>query len=510
MPLCRRALAVVAAAVLWPSWTVAAPADWQAVVIGQPGAGAQTAFGDAYHASRALTAGGIDIVQMLRDAPRPEVAAGLATLRGAERVVIYYAGPLDQDGGGLALRGGTLAVADLLADLVAGGTRQIALLIEDCAPGGAGTIKSGLTVPDIPDTTGVFVAASAGPRAVCPGASGRLTDLLLRASDTAGAPRSLRDVLSGVWTLSTLSDPLRFESPGSALAVKSAGETPDTGVAGVATRSPVQVAGSVAARMGSVIPIEMAALSPVIIPAGPGATVSPVSYAAPLSPQRQGIAGAGAVQEAVVVFAAPDASQIVALPQSTGLPDPSIIVGLIDGAINAVFAPVAEPGDVSSTEIAYDNLVARRALRAQDAALFENLVAAGAFDPPGPLLARALQSELARMGCYNAGIDGIWGGGSRSSVARYFAEIPQDDAETLEPTVNLFRQIIRRDDVACPVPVAVAAPRQTAPARANTTNRPAQARTAAPARAPAVQRAPAPAPAPQRTIQSGTTLGVFR
>jgi hypothetical protein len=205
----------------------------------------------------------------------------------------------------------------------------------------------------------------------------------------------------------------------------------------------------------------------------------------------------------VVFFPAP--AQIAALPQAEGLPEPSIIVGLFDGLTNAAFNRAAEPGEVSSSEISYDNLVARRNLRAEDPDLFESLIVGGAFDPPEQLLGRALQSELARMGCYNAGIDGVWGGGSRSSVERYFAEIPGEIAETLEPTFGLFRQIIRKDDVVCAAPVAVAAPVRTAPARTTTTRRPAATQQAAPTR-----RAPAAAAPSTPQIKPGGTMGVFR
>jgi len=157
------------------------------------------------------------------------------------------------------------------------------------------------------------------------------------------------------------------------------------------------------------------------------------------------------------VFLPPAAQQQAALPQAEGLPEPSIIVGFVEGVTEASFDTLEEDagGDVAGTEIAYDNLEARRSLRDESPDLFETLVAGGAFDPPEALLETALQTELARMGCYTAGIDGVWGGGSRASVERYFTEVDGVTAETLEPTVGLFRQIIRQDEIECPEPVVV-------------------------------------------------------
>lgn len=468
-------LAVLAMFATAPSGAVAAPAGWSALVIGQPGAGADTAFADAYHMSRALSDGGIGDVHLLRDAPVSEVSGALKALVGVERLVVYYAGPFDPAGKAMALRGGEIALTDLLADLVKGGTRQIALLVEDCA--GQDQVAAGISAFDASSDIEMFAAASAGPDGVCPAASDRLTDRVLRGVEGADEAFILQEGLSGIWTTSTLTEPLALLNAPALLPVTQAGP------------------------IISVVSNDVVTLSPIVTPVS--ASFSPINQAAASTPGAPNTAPVG---EAVVIFTAPDSAQIAALPRAAGLPEPSIIVGVIEGLTNAAFERAIEPGDVDSTEISYDNLVARQRLRTEDKDLFESLVSTGAFDPPEPLLGRALQSELARMGCYNAQVDGVWGGGSRASVERYFAEFAGESAETLEPTFGLFRQIIRKDDIACPAPVVVAAPVRAVTPRAQTGNRPAAAAQATPAR-----RTPAAEPqAKPRQIQSGTTLGVFR
>lgn len=468
-------LAVLAMFAIAPSGAVATPAGWSALVIGQPGAGADTAFADAYHMSRALSDGGIGGVRLLRDAPASEVSVALNALAGVERLVVYYAGPFDPAGKAMALRGGEITLAELLVDLAKGGTRQVALLVEDCA--GQGQAAAGISAFDAPSDLELLVAASAGPDGVCPAASDRLTERLSRSVEMADGAFILQESLSGIWTTSTLTEPLTLTNASAPLPITQAGP------------------------IISVVSNDVVTLSPILTPVS--ASFSPINQAAASTPTAPHTAATG---EAVVIFTAPDSAQIAALPSAAGLPEPSIIVGVIEGLTNAAFERAIEPGDVDSTEISYDNLVARQRLRSENKDLFDSLVSTGAFDPPEPLLGRALQSELARMGCYNAQVDGVWGGGSRASVERYFAEIAGESAETLEPTFGLFRQIIRKDDIACPAPVVVAAPVRTAAPRAQTANRPAAATQATPAR-----RTPAAEPqAKPRQIQSGTTLGVFR
>ena len=99
-------------------------------------------------------------------------------------------------------------------------------------------------------------------------------------------------------------------------------------------------------------------------------------------------------------------------------------------------------------------------------------------------LPRAVQTELARLGCYRAGIDGIWGGGSRRALRDYIARSGAD-LDGQEPTEAVWRDVKAASGTICPAP----APRRTQPAPART-NRTTTASPPAPA--------PAPAPAPSR------------
>ncbi|WP_037970291.1 hypothetical protein [Sulfitobacter noctilucae] len=442
------------------SCLVAAPVvaqDWQAVVIGQSGPTAPRAFGDAFHAAEAFRKGGIDVVQVLRDRPFAEVQAALGALEPKDPAVIYLTGPLTPDGAGVRLDGGTLQFQALMTQLAGAGLTQAALLIESC-PG-----DQPLVVPEAHPSVQMLRAASVAPSGVCPTDGARLTDQL-RNKVTQDTP--LAEVLSDVWVSTDLARDLVLRAPAPVVApVVRLSDTP------------------------------VVSLTPVAPPTATTATIAPVSF------QSSVPASVGEV----VIFSPTPQSQQAAVPRAAGLPEPSIIVGLIEDATLASFSPAETPGEVTSTEISYENLEARRALRAQDAALFRTLVGSGAFDPPEQLLPVALQTELARMGCYRAGIDGQWGGGSRSSVTRYFSEIEGEDAVTLDPTVSLFRQIVLQDDVVCPAPVAAArttTTRRTTAATPRRTTRQTTTRRAAPA--------PARKPAPKRTISTGTSLGVFR
>jgi uncharacterized caspase-like protein len=99
-------------------------------------------------------------------------------------------------------------------------------------------------------------------------------------------------------------------------------------------------------------------------------------------------------------------------------------------------------------------------------------------------LPRAVQTELARVGCYRAGVDGVWGNGSRSALQRY-VDGNGSALSGLEPTEEVWRELRAVTGEVCAAPAPT--PRAAQPAA-----RPAPA---APRQAAPVARAPAPAPA---------------
>lgn len=170
-------------------------------------------------------------------------------------------------------------------------------------------------------------------------------------------------------------------------------------------------------------------------------------------------------QEPVIVLALLSPDQVRALPLRPGRPEPSVLIGLIEGITDSGLA------------LSWDDLDGRRALRANNPDLFDSLLVAGALDPPEALLAVALQSELERMECYALVVDGDWGNGSRRSAQRYLAELEGVAAPFQQPNTDLFRVMLRNDAVTCPAvqPAAQvpATPQQQAPAPVQNTAPPA-------------------------------------
>jgi hypothetical protein len=119
-------------------------------------------------------------------------------------------------------------------------------------------------------------------------------------------------------------------------------------------------------------------------------------------------------------------------------------------------------------------------------------------------LARSVQTELRRLGCYRMSVDGDWGKGSVRALNDFYKNTKQV-AATAEPTVELLGDLFLRSGRICKQPVIVKKPRQTNIASddgrkaisGSKRNRKSRA-LAAPARAPA---------APPPDISSGIGIG---
>eukprot|EP00903_Cladosiphon_okamuranus_P018277 g16813.t1 len=296
-----------------------------------------------------------------------------------------------------------------IARLQSAGLKHVLLMFENCA----GDAQTAAPLPEIGEGASdlsVVVLASAGAAQACPPAGERLSDTLKQVgkAEALMVPELAAYVQQG--ELDDLPDqPL-----------------PQT-----------NVVESTPARRDQVLITDVVRVIPASAPAG----LTPVSVPAASAQRRPERSDASAP---VVIFSPVSNQQLAALPQADGLPEPSIIVGLIEGA-DQNFDAALDPSDLSGNEISYDNVEARRSLMRQDPDLYAGLLASGAFDPPGPLLVRALQQELARMGCYTSRVDGAWGPGSQRAVVRYYDEagvqVPTQAAE-----VSLYRDIIGRED----------------------------------------------------------------
>ena len=463
--------------------------DWTALVVGNTSRNAPSAFADSFNVAQSLTKAGIGTVDLKREVGVDQMARAFDALSGQPKVLVYFAGAILERPAGVVLMGkggGDIrsALGVVLLKLADNGTQSALFLIEDCAGGNgmAGRVQP----PDLPEGFSYQIVATAGPDGTCDAVNGaRLTDSIT--SFAPGAP--LQDALSGLWTA----------GPGTAEVVYTVAPAPGQLAATALEETQVQ-------SNPSLPQLRAATLEEPELPSSPAAQVDIVSVSpvpATVSPVRpaesvQGVSAADTASgDATVVFAPPSDAQIAALPRASGLPEPSIIIGIITET-RASFSTIDdEQGEVTTNEITFENVAARRALQESDPGLFQQLVFGGAFDPPPALLERVIQTELARMACYTSTIDGIWGRGSRGSVTRFFNEIQGVTPVTTEPTMELFHQIISQPEVLCPAPVVRAQPRQ--PARpANNTPAP----------------APEPAPQPQRRNRGGNSTGfvggVFR
>ena len=463
-----------------------------------PDAAPQTALReDAFAVSEALFGLGYNVARLENPAPERIEAAlqELATVTGP--VVIYYAGRMQADDL-LTVSGGPLALDDALTQ--AGDRDATMVFLDNCQTGDAASEIAAQSedTPTLPPREGLFLVRSPDP---CPEGPA-LTDLLLERLEIPGLDTSAMFADTDMVVQSTLTAPQVFRRA-------------DTGMRLTAedyrmldTLSPEAQAQMLAlwAEAGIAIdradaptpqatvqrsaPRETVVLTQPVRPVTGGATLVPVKPAA------------NRVRDAVSLTPrTPVPTQVSAarpVPGAGGLPQPSIIVGLI-APTNASFATATEtPGPVAGSIIAFDDIAGRRALRDSDPETFGSLLQAGAFDPPPGEIVVALQTELTRMSCYTSTIDGQWGPGSRAAVGRYYEQIG-GAAPSQDPDVSIFRQIVLRDDVTCPA--VQAAPRPAAPA---VSSQPRATQPAAPA-------APAPPPAqPSRTINQSTGSGIFR
>lgn len=445
MPIARFAFSFLAA---FAATTASANEDWSTVVIGNPSQNAPSAFSDSFVVAEALESFGFSDITLKRDLSVDAMATTLEALSGKPRVFVYFSGPIGKQSAGPTFMGAgggdrRSAIGPFLKRLAEGGTNEVVLLVEDCA-GGTG-MAGRLADLDIPQDLSLFLAASAGPEGDCTTAT-RLTDQLAVYSD-GGA---LQDALSGVWVGANSAQQIP-------LGAHARTEPNSTDI--------------------SVVGDDVIILSAAAIPVA----VTDVQDTTTPAPE------ASSLGDSTVIFVPPPTSQIAAIPTAEGLPEPSIIVGLIDVTNTSFSGTESEQNQVDATEIGYDNLDARLAFKSEDPELFRSLVEGGAFDPPEAELARALQTELQRMGCYRSTIDGIWGGGSRNSVSRYFSALDQGQELGREPTVELFRQIILNDDVECAAPVATTAARPSS-------NRRPRGSSATPTRRPPQPTRPRPTP----------------
>ncbi|MFI0396741.1 peptidoglycan-binding domain-containing protein [Paracoccus jiaweipingae] len=127
---------------------------------------------------------------------------------------------------------------------------------------------------------------------------------------------------------------------------------------------------------------------------------------------------------------------------------PAVLVGDLAGLFNP--AVVERMGG-------WMPVASRDRIRAADEGLFLALLDGGRFDPPAIHLARAIQTELARLGCYNRQVDGVWGRSSRMGMRRFAGAAGLADPGA-DPDMGMFRAVVLSTDLRCPPVVAPVAP----------------------------------------------------
>ncbi len=469
------------------------------------------------------------IVNRLENPQAGELDTAFASLaQETGPVVIYYAGRSQVDGDQTLLqmaRADLIALDDMLKRAGTGNRDMTALFLDICRDVVAEVADVTETTDTADDTTDntlpfaglgplpqigpLFVAAPVAADSACRGDDPNLTDLMLDRLLVPGLGTDGLFADTDVVTETTLSAPFTFRTVDTGMRLTADDYnmldnlSPEAqeqmlalwAAAGIAIDRSDTPAPQTANR---IVTNETVVLTSPVKPVSTGgATLSPITSTATRVTSGVRLAPQGAVP---IPASATPARPV---PGAGGLPRPSIIVGVI-APTEANFPTAAAPtGPVAGAAIEYDDLEGRRNLRDSDPELFATLVETGAFDPPAVELVVALQTELARMNCYNAGIDGAWGPGSRGAVGRYYEQI-DGASPSQDPDVAIFRQIMMRDDVTCPAVVRAApAPRASTPRRTTTP------RASTPQAAPAPAPAPAPA-APSRTINRNTGTGIFR
>lgn len=113
-------------------------------------------------------------------------------------------------------------------------------------------------------------------------------------------------------------------------------------------------------------------------------------------------------------------------------------------------------------------------------------------------LARSIQGDLARLGCYRMTVDGVWGPGSRNSLAQFYRE-KGESAPSLEPSTDVLAMLQDESGTVCAAPKRqkkphiAAPPQKKAPARAKAPAAPQRPTASAP-------QAPAAAPKTPKII----------
>ena len=440
--------------------------DRLAIVIGNgayPDALLQKPAQNAIAVSQSLLGLGFDVIR-LEDANAVDHPLGM---RRADTVILYFSGSISIEGGQTRLLSVGQQDAEppqgwILDEVVAAyqkaGAKQVLVFLDTCHAGADETANQQASALEIPN---VFQAQAAQPGTDCPSENSPhadFTQTLLEALLTVNTPLSSAVTdKDGIWFASTLAMPfvLRTHSkPAKGLSdddlemLNRLSEDDRKRMLDLWRKAGIiEGSSGTAEQPNSAITITAVQNETIILTAA----VQPVTISAAHVPMANLLETATALQtpSTVRIFTAAATPARQFQPAATGLPTPSIIVGNLNPE-DSFQNPTELGGAIAGSDLGIVDYQARRKMRTDDPALFEKLLTNGAFDPPPETLTGAIQTELARMKCYSARVDGIWGNGSRLAVDRYAKQIGAA-VPSREPVIELYHQLLRKDDAICPV-----------------------------------------------------------
>ncbi len=180
--------------------------------------------------------------------------------------------------------------------------------------------------------------------------------------------------------------------------------------------------------------------APVAAIAAPGTVLGATTEAAPNLPTLSSAPAPELPAPTVAIVATPDIVTAPGTPDTAPAPLALAAVDPGQSAAPGLGVPVAPGGDVlpgGTTNLAMAPVAAPAPDTAPEAAV----------EIPEDL-PRAVQTELARLGCYRSAIDGAWGKGSALSLVRYYSA-KNAAPETLQPTAELYVALTKEENVLC-------------------------------------------------------------
>ncbi len=307
-------------------------------------------------------------------------------------------------------------------------------------------ILSGQAAEPAPEAVEVATAAEAPAEAV--------PEVMAEAVEVATAPETPAET-----ALEAAPEAVEVATAAEAPAEAVAEPTPEAVEVATAPEAPTEPVAEPTPEAVEVATAPEAPIEPVVEPepeiielaTAPDAPVEPISVI-PDTPEPVTSESVASIPDTTIIAALPRPDPATPLGgNAAGDPEPIRLAALTweTRGILELNAVDANRARLTGNEVTPDNDANRELLAAIDPRLLAdpNLIV-----PEGDI-ARTVQSELARLGCYRMAVDGSWGKGSRTALTSYFLSRRQVPT-SLEPTAELVAQLQRESQVICAVQVA--------------------------------------------------------